>query len=78
MHNAVPSHRAYACGGSCVAGGVEPGETSRAAAEGELGEETGLVATVEAEAGIEVVECVDPLTKEPRRHGRGTMRRWRM
>lgn len=39
-----------------VAGGVEPGETSIAAAERELREETGLIATVEAEAGVEVVE----------------------
>jgi len=46
-----------------VAGGVEPGETATAAAERELCEETGLVATVGA--GVEVVEYVDPLTKEP-------------
>jgi 8-oxo-dGTP pyrophosphatase MutT (NUDIX family) len=52
-----------------VAGGVEAGETAIAAAERELREETGLVATVEA--GVEVVEYVDPLTKGPaakRRH----------
>jgi 8-oxo-dGTP diphosphatase len=48
-----------------VAGGMEPGETSVAAAERELREETGLVATVKAESGVEVVEYVDPLTKEP-------------
>jgi 8-oxo-dGTP pyrophosphatase MutT (NUDIX family) len=46
-----------------VAGGVEPGETAIAAAERELCEETGLVAIVEA--GVQVVEYVDPLTKEP-------------
>jgi 8-oxo-dGTP pyrophosphatase MutT (NUDIX family) len=46
-----------------VAGGVETGETATAAAERELSEETGLVATVEA--GVEVVEYVDPRTKEP-------------
>ena len=45
-----------------VAGGVEPGETATLAAERELCEETGLVATVSA--GVEVVEYVDPLTKE--------------
>ena len=46
-----------------VAGGVEPGETATAAAERELCEETGLVATVEG--GVEVVEYVDPRTKGP-------------
>jgi 8-oxo-dGTP pyrophosphatase MutT (NUDIX family) len=46
-----------------VAGGVEIGETAAAAAERELSEETGLVATVDA--GVEVVEYVDPQTKEP-------------
>jgi 8-oxo-dGTP pyrophosphatase MutT (NUDIX family) len=46
-----------------VAGGVEPGETAIAAAERELCEETGLVGTVEA--GVEVVEYVDPVTKAP-------------
>jgi 8-oxo-dGTP pyrophosphatase MutT (NUDIX family) len=42
---------------------VEPGETAIAAAERELCEETGLVATVET--GVDVVEHVDTLTKEP-------------
>jgi 8-oxo-dGTP pyrophosphatase MutT (NUDIX family) len=46
-----------------VAGGVEPGETATAAAERELSEETGLVATVGV--GVEVVEYVDRLTKQP-------------
>jgi 8-oxo-dGTP pyrophosphatase MutT (NUDIX family) len=46
-----------------VAGGVEAGETPIAAAERELSEETGLVATVEA--GMEVVEYVDLLTMAP-------------
>jgi 8-oxo-dGTP pyrophosphatase MutT (NUDIX family) len=46
-----------------VAGGVEPGETAKTAAERELCEETGLVATVGA--GVEVVEHVDPMTKGP-------------
>jgi 8-oxo-dGTP pyrophosphatase MutT (NUDIX family) len=46
-----------------VAGGVEPGESATAAAERELREETGLSAV--AEAGVEVVEYVDPFTGEP-------------
>jgi 8-oxo-dGTP pyrophosphatase MutT (NUDIX family) len=46
-----------------VAGGVEAGESAIAAAERELCEETGLVATVET--GVEVVEYVDRLTMGP-------------
>jgi 8-oxo-dGTP pyrophosphatase MutT (NUDIX family) len=46
-----------------VAGGVEPGETAREAAERELREETGLVATVTG--GAKVTEYVYPLTEEP-------------
>jgi 8-oxo-dGTP pyrophosphatase MutT (NUDIX family) len=58
-------HRSAVQGGywHVVAGGVEPGETATAAAERELREETGLVA--KAEAGVEVVEYVYPLTEEP-------------
>lgn len=58
-------HRSAVQGGywHVVAGGVEPGETATAAAERELREETGLVAN--AEAGVEVVEYVYPLTEEP-------------
>jgi 8-oxo-dGTP pyrophosphatase MutT (NUDIX family) len=58
-------HRSAVQGGywHVVAGGVEPGETATVAAERELREETGLVAN--AEAGVEVVEYFDPLTKEP-------------
>jgi 8-oxo-dGTP diphosphatase len=58
-------HRSAVQGGywHVVAGGVEPGETATVAAERELREETGLVAN--AEAGVEVVEYVDPLTEEP-------------
>lgn len=46
-----------------VAGGVEPGESVAKAAERELREETGLVA--EVAAGVDVVEYVDPRTKQP-------------
>jgi 8-oxo-dGTP pyrophosphatase MutT (NUDIX family) len=62
-------HRSAVQGGywHVVAGGVEPGETATVAAERELREETGLVAN--AEAGVEVVECVDPLTGEPADRG---------
>ena len=58
-------HRSAVQGGywHVVAGGVEPGETTTAAAERELREETGLVAT--PEAGVEVVEYVYALTEEP-------------
>ena len=58
-------HRSAVQGGywHVVAGGVEPGETATVAAERELREETGLIAN--AEAGVEVVEYVDPLTEEP-------------
>jgi 8-oxo-dGTP pyrophosphatase MutT (NUDIX family) len=58
-------HRSAVQGGywHVVAGGVEPGETATAAAERELREETGLVAT--PEAGVEVVEYVYTLTEEP-------------
>ena len=57
-------HRSPEHGGywHVVAGGVEPGETVADAAERELREETGLVA--EVGAGIDVVEYVDPRTKE--------------
>ena len=54
-----PDHGGY---WHVVAGGVEPGETAAGAAERELREETGLVAVVGA--GFEVVEYVDPRTKE--------------
>jgi 8-oxo-dGTP pyrophosphatase MutT (NUDIX family) len=58
-------HRSAVQGGywHVVAGGVEPGEPATAAAERELRDETGLVA--KAEAGVEVVEYVYPLTEEP-------------
>ena len=58
-------HRSAAQGGywHVVAGGVEQGETATAAAERELREETGLVAT--PEAGVQVVEYVYALTEEP-------------
>ena len=58
-------HRSTVQGGywHVVAGGVDPGETATVAAERELREETGLVAN--AEAGVEVVEYVYPLTEEP-------------
>jgi 8-oxo-dGTP pyrophosphatase MutT (NUDIX family) len=46
-----------------VAGGVEPGEATLAAARRELQEETGLVAPVTA--GPQVVEYAYPLTEEP-------------
>jgi 8-oxo-dGTP pyrophosphatase MutT (NUDIX family) len=58
-------HRSPKQGGywHVVAGGVEPGESEREAAERELLEETGLVA--DAVDGVEAVECVYPLTEEP-------------
>lgn len=58
-------HRSPKQGGywHVVAGGVEPGESEREAAERELREETGLVA--DAVAGVEAVEYVYPLTEEP-------------
>ena len=58
-------HRSPKQGGywHVVAGGVEPGETVAEAAKRELQEETGLVA--EVTTGFDVVEYVDPLTKEP-------------
>jgi 8-oxo-dGTP pyrophosphatase MutT (NUDIX family) len=58
-------HRSVEQGGywHVVAGGVERGETAPEAAERELEEETGLLATPTPE--IEVVEYVYPLTEEP-------------
>jgi 8-oxo-dGTP pyrophosphatase MutT (NUDIX family) len=58
-------HRSPRQGGywHVVAGGVEPGESARQAAERELREETGLVA--DAVDGVEAVEYVYPLTGEP-------------
>ena len=58
-------HRSALQGGywHVVAGGVEPGEQATDAAERELREETGLVATVQT--GVEVVEYVDPRAKQP-------------
>lgn len=60
-------HRSPKQGGywHVVAGGVEPGEAVRAAAERELHEETGLVAQVGE--GVEVTEYVHPFTEEPAR-----------
>jgi 8-oxo-dGTP pyrophosphatase MutT (NUDIX family) len=46
-----------------VAGGVEPGEELRRAAERELREETGLAASVGA--GLRTTEYAYPLTEEP-------------
>jgi lipoyl(octanoyl) transferase len=46
-----------------IAGGVEAGESPRAAAERELLEESGLIA--EVREGVEVVEYAYPLTEEP-------------
>jgi 8-oxo-dGTP pyrophosphatase MutT (NUDIX family) len=46
-----------------IAGGVESGESARAAAERELHEESGLVAEVSDR--VEVVEYAYPLTQEP-------------
>ena len=58
-------HRSPQQGGywHVVAGGVEYGEAASQAAERELREETGLVAS--AEAGVEVIEYVDRMTKAP-------------
>ena len=58
-------HRSPKQGGywHVVAGGVEPGESEREAAERELREETGLVA--DALDGVEAIEYVYPLTEEP-------------
>lgn len=58
-------HRSAAQGGywHVVAGGVEVGETVAEAAQRELEEETGLLAT--PEPGVEVVEYVYLLTEEP-------------
>jgi 8-oxo-dGTP pyrophosphatase MutT (NUDIX family) len=58
-------HRSAVQGGywHVVAGGVEPGESAAGAAERELREETGLVAS--ADAGVEVVEYVCSVTGEP-------------
>jgi 8-oxo-dGTP pyrophosphatase MutT (NUDIX family) len=58
-------HRSPEQGGywHVIAGGVEVGESPRAAAERELLEESGLVA--EVQEGVEVVEYAYPLTEEP-------------
>jgi 8-oxo-dGTP pyrophosphatase MutT (NUDIX family) len=58
-------HRSPEQGGywHVVAGGVEPGETAKDAAERELHEETGLVAAVSD--GLRVTEYAYPLSEEP-------------
>lgn len=68
-------HRSPPQGGywHVVAGGIEYGEAASQAAERELREETGLVAS--AEAGVEVIEYVDRMTKAPADRGTSTIHR---